>query len=196
MTTAAMSAPVSCDLFASELAPGERVEWTGRPNPSVIFHAEDWVLVPFTLLIAGFTVLWTLAAAGVLKGTKLTSGHPHPLVWVYAVACLIAGQFFLWGRFIVAYRQKLRTYYALTDKRAMVVYVVGRRKKVISAYYATLPMIDKRVRGDGIGSIGFGGVIKRLRGRYDPPPPPTFEDVDDVESVYQIVMRLQGKSGD
>jgi hypothetical protein len=153
---------------------------------------EDWVFVPFSLVLVAFTILWTLAAAGVLKGAKFTGGRPNVLVWIYCAAFLIAGQFFLWGRFIVAYRRKLRTYYALTNTRALIIIDLGRgRRKAISAYYGTLPIIDRRERRGGIGSIGFGGVIKRLRGRYDPPLPPMFEDINDVETVYQTVMRLK-----
>jgi hypothetical protein len=54
-------------------------------------------------------------------------------------------------------------------------------------------MMDKSVRSDGIGSIAFGGPVTGYWqwGRGNPPRPPTFDDIDDVNSVYQIAARLQ-----
>jgi hypothetical protein len=59
-----MTTPIPFDAFSSELLPGETIQWTGRPNPTVIFHKEDWGLTPFSLLWGGFAFFWLLGAPG------------------------------------------------------------------------------------------------------------------------------------
>jgi len=56
--------PPPFDVFSSELLPGETVQWTGRPNAAVIFHKEDWGLIPFSLLWGGFAIFWFIGASG------------------------------------------------------------------------------------------------------------------------------------
>jgi hypothetical protein len=52
-------------ILSSELLPGETVQWTGRPNSAVIFHREDWALIPFSLLWGGLAIFWLLGASGI-----------------------------------------------------------------------------------------------------------------------------------
>ena len=59
-----MTTPIPFNTFSSELSPGETIQWTGRPNPTVIFHKEDWGLIPFGLLWGGFAIFWLLGASG------------------------------------------------------------------------------------------------------------------------------------
>jgi hypothetical protein len=51
----------------------------------------------------------------------------------------------------------------------------------------------KSVRHDGIGSISFGGPVSGewRWGRNNLPRPPTFDDIDSADSVYQIAARLR-----
>jgi len=59
-----MTTRLPFDILSSELLPGETVQWTGRPNSAVIFHREDWALIPFSLLWGGFAIFWLLGASG------------------------------------------------------------------------------------------------------------------------------------
>jgi hypothetical protein len=60
-----MTTPLPFVFFPYELLPGETVQWTGRPNAAVIFHKEDWALIPFSLLWGGFAIFWLLGASGI-----------------------------------------------------------------------------------------------------------------------------------
>jgi len=126
-----MTTPIPFEVFSSEVLPGEKIEWTGRPNPAVIFHQEDWLVIPFSLMWGGFAIFWLLSASGISD------------IWTH------------------------------------------RPKGV-----------DKRVRPDGIGSISFGGPVKGETqwGRGNPPRPPTFDDVNNVDSVYQVAVRLHDRA--
>jgi hypothetical protein len=60
-----MTTPVPFNMFSPDLLTGETIEWTGRPSPAVMFHQEDWLAVPFSLLWGGLAVFWLLGASGI-----------------------------------------------------------------------------------------------------------------------------------
>jgi hypothetical protein len=188
------TAPVPFDVFSSELSPGETIHWTGQPNTSVIFHKEDIGMIPFSLMWGGFTIFWLLGASG-------TGGFSHRAPdksfewfgWIWGSAFVLIGQYMIWGRFVHAYWKKQRTFYALTTKRALIIVNGLRDRTASSAYFETTPIIEKSVRRDGIGSICFGGPVtgEWKMGRTRTPRPPTFDDVDSADSVYQTAARLR-----
>jgi hypothetical protein len=189
--------PVPFSVFSSELLPGETIQWSGRPNPRVIFHPEDTYMIPFSLLWGGFAIFWLLGASGI--GNIWTNPPDRTFRWfgvIWGTPFVLVGQYFIWGRFVYERWKKQRTYYAVTNRRALIVEQGLRSRNVTAASLEALPMIDKRVRSDGIGSIAFGGpVIGKWRsGRNNPPRPPTFDDVDGADAIYQIAISMQDQS--
>lgn len=94
------------------LRPGEKLLWSGQPDPRVHFMPFDAFLVPFSVLWCAFAVYWT--------GLALVQGGHRwwfPLVGLFFVAM---GLYQMAGRFIVKARRKRRTIYGLTDTRAIV----------------------------------------------------------------------------
>ena len=186
--------PVSYEVFSGELSPGERVEWSGQPNPAVIFHPSDASMIPFSLLWGGFAVVWFLAAAGIWNPTSFRY-HARiqgaGLIW--GGVFVVVGQYMIWGRFLYDRWKKPRTFYALTNRRALIIGHGITGRKVTSVYFEKLALIDKRVRRDGIGSVAFGGAVRDAwqMGKRRKPRPPTFDDVDEAESVYQHAERLR-----
>jgi hypothetical protein len=67
-------APVRLDIFTSELLPEERIEWTGQPDPSIVFHREDWMAIPFSLMWGGVAIFWLLGASGIWD---VWTNHPN-----------------------------------------------------------------------------------------------------------------------
>jgi hypothetical protein len=192
-----MTTPVAFDLFSPELLPGETVQWTGLPNARVIFHAEDLGVIPFSLLWGGFAIFWMLSASGIWD--VFSSRPDKTFGWfgiIWGTPFVVVGQYFIWGRFVYARWKKKRTYYAITTRRALIVEDGFRSRNAVSAYFENLSTIQKKVRSDGIGSIAFGGsVIGEWRwGKNNPPRPPTFDDVDNADEVYQIAIRMQDQS--
>jgi hypothetical protein len=188
-----VTTPVPFNVFSAELLPEERVEWSGQPNPKVIFHQEDWGVIPFSLLWGGFAIFWLLAATGIWD-----FGAKHPdngfgffgLIW--GTPFVLVGQYLIWGRFVYAHWKKKRTYYALTNRRALILQSSIKGRRTSSAYFESLSLIDKRVQSDGIGSISFGGPVtgEWQWGRNNPPRVPTFDDIDDADNVYRIAIRM------
>ena len=101
-----------------ELMSGESIFWSGMPNPSVIFHSADWVMVPFSLLWGGGVLFMGAESFGWWHGKPDTTR-----TWDFgmiAIAAFIAmGQYSIWGRFVVDAWLKRRTYYAVTDRRIL-----------------------------------------------------------------------------
>jgi hypothetical protein len=65
----------------------------------------------------------------------------------------------IWGRFVYARWKKRRTFYALTNRRALIVQNGIKGRTSSSAYFENLSVVEKRVRSDGIGIISFGGPV-------------------------------------
>ena len=54
----------SLNAVQPELTSGESILWAGQPNSRVVFHKEDALLVPFSLLWGGFAIFWELGVMG------------------------------------------------------------------------------------------------------------------------------------
>jgi hypothetical protein len=178
-------------MISSEMLPGERVEWIGHPNPSVIFHAEDWLAIPLSLMWGGFAIIWFLGASGIWN---LWSNRPgSTFEWfgvVWGTPFVVVGQYMMWGRFVYRRWEKQRSYYALTNKRAMILRKGIRGRSCSSASFDSLPLLDKRARANGNGNISFGGPVTGGWQWRHAPRPLTFDDLDDADSVHRIAIRL------
>jgi hypothetical protein len=187
-----MTTTIPFEVFSSELMPGETIQWTGRPNPAVIFHREDWMMIPFSLLWGGFAIFWFLGASGIWDIWTTRPSHAfHFFGLIWGTPFVLVGQYLIWGRFVHNRWKKQRTYYALTNRRALIVEGGLGSRKSSSAFFETLSMIDAQVRADGIGRISFGGPVSgEWRSKRSLPRPPTFDDVDGAEAVYRVAARL------
>jgi hypothetical protein len=98
------------------IEPGESVLWSGRSDPAVMLTAADGYLIPFSLFFAGFSVFWVIGLS------HAPNSGPFAL---FGLPFVVIGAYYLIGRFVVKRRLKLRTAYAITNRRAIV--LVGRR---------------------------------------------------------------------
>jgi len=183
-----------------ELASGESILWTGMPSSSVIFHKEDALLIPFSLLWGGFGIFWEAAAAGLLGAAQRAQGvSVFAMVW--GGAFVLIGQYLIWGRFIYSAWKKLRTHYAVTDRRVIVVQD-GFSRKAISAFIDTLPTITKEEGQGGFGTLRFANTDSMWSGRQgwgiwdrmSLGSVPTFVDIENVNAVYRLTSEQRAKS--
>jgi hypothetical protein len=93
------------------LGPGERLLWSGRPDPEVRFAPIDAFLVPFSVMWGGFAVVWEV--------TVLASGA-GPFFVLWGIPFVLMGLYFMVGRFVYKQRRKRQTAYGLTNTRAIV----------------------------------------------------------------------------
>jgi hypothetical protein len=186
----------------SELSSGESFAWAGQPSRKVVFHSQDWAMIPFSLMWGGFAIFWEASVLGFpgpmhTKGVNPASGF----MALWGIPFVLVGQYLIWGRFLYNAWKKGRMFYAVTNKRVLVVNK-ARGRNVVAAFLQQLPAIEKSVRTDGIGTITFGLVPmvysrRSNLGSWDgglSSLVPTFVDVEDAENVYRIVSDLREKS--
>ena len=125
---------------------GERLLWTGQPDPNRHFDRLDLYLVPFSLVWGGFAIFWEIAAIG--------SGDPFFFLW--GIPFVAMGLYLIAGRFFVKARRKRRTYYAVTDRRVLSVVRGGATRAM---FLNLIPTINARIREDGSGSVVFGNAM-------------------------------------
>ena len=183
----------------SELLGGERLLWTGQPDPRVIFERVDIFLVPFSLLWGGFALVWE---AGVLGLGVFGEGHRSAVPWffvLWGIPFVLVGLYFIAGRFFYKAWRKRRTYYALTNKRALVL-VEGRGRTLRACFLSAVPTINKSVRSSGVGTISFGNTswasmydntgmdFFGAMGALGADSTVRFNDVRDADRVYGLAM--------
>jgi hypothetical protein len=124
--------------------------WWGRPDPNVIFAGADAYLVPFSLLWAGFTIFWEIS---VLASQPDQGGDAFFAIW--GIPFVVFGLYFVAGRFFTKRYTKRRTTYAVTEDRAIVLAMNGRRISETPIRSGDLTIT--RARDGHHGSVVFGG---------------------------------------
>ena len=159
--------PVETEIavkLQSELLSGESVLWAGRPNPDVIFHSDDWYMIPFSLLWGGFAIFWE---AGVLGYWGHNSkGAPSMFMVIWGIPFVVIGQYVIWGRFFYDAWIKRRTYYAITNRRVLILQE-GWKRKTSSTYLDSIPTIERE--GSATGTLWFGAKYPNGRGARTKP---------------------------
>jgi hypothetical protein len=183
-----------------ELMSGENVLWAGVPNPKVVFHTEDKLLIPFSLLWVGFFVFWEAGVLG-FWGNGTTSGGPSIFMAIWGVPFLLYGQYFVWGRFLTDAWLKRRTYYAVTDRRVLFVQE-GRSRKFRFTYLESIPEIVRE--GTTTGTLWLGPKLPTIAGRHQRTSHasrfkidsyvPILADIDEVDAVYRLIIDLREKA--
>jgi len=188
--------PGAAMKIQTEIISGEKVYWAGMPNPRVIFHSDDWTAIPFTLIWTGFFVFWEADALGIW-GRAPRAGGSDVFMALWGIPFLIIGNYMVWGRFLVDGWLKRKTYYAVTNRRILVLQE-GWNRKTNWMYLEAIPTIERE--GTIRGTLWFGkkypviagrGQKKRSMSRFDVSDMPIFADIDDVDSVQRLVHELR-----
>jgi hypothetical protein len=136
----------------SLLRQGERLLWVGQPDPRVRFTGADAFLIPFSILWGGFAIFWEFMAVTTVK---------QPLFVLWGIPFVLIGLYFIFGRFFFKKRRKLRTVYALTDRRAIV--CTGDRSVSESPVNGMPTKVDRSKDGRHVsvtfGSQGMAGLF-------------------------------------
>ncbi|MCH8139059.1 MAG: hypothetical protein IH926_08945 [Proteobacteria bacterium] len=187
-------------LFEDQLLDGEEILWTGRPDPSVNFDRRDLTLVPFSIAWAGFAIF---ATAGFVNGyvEAVKSGGQEGSFLFLALAAMFSllGLYLLVGRFFNKRWNKLRPYYALTNRRVLIL-KTGTTPTVSGIPWDKVPAIGKAQGFGGTGTVTFAktGRWKTDHGNTGlefftllPWGKVTaFYDIAEVDRVYDLANEL------
>lgn len=193
--------PRAAEKIQPELLSGESIHWAGMPNPNIIFHSDDWSAIPFSLLWGGFTIFWEAGALGYWGNTS--GSHPAPFFFVlWGIPFVLIGQYMIWGRFVYDAWLRRRTYYAVTNRRVLLLQEAWKRKTQL-IFLEAIPDITRE--GGDIGTIWLGeklslfgsrGSPKRSMSRLDlGQRVPVLADINNGDSVYRLILELREKAG-
>jgi hypothetical protein len=188
-------------IFHSELLNEETIQWVGQPDPSIIFTKSDIFLVPFSLIWGGFAIFWEVMALGFTsQGAK---GEGAPLIFpLFGIPFVAIGLYIIFGRFLYKSWRKRRTYYAITDKRILIL-ILGKGRNVQAMFIRDIPTINKSINSRGQGTIVFGNINLQTAmytntgmdylGAFAASAVPAFYDIRDANTAYEIVNRLRNQ---
>lgn len=205
--------PVSLEdatmAIQSQLISGESIAWMGKPNPRVVFHKQDLFLIPFSLLWGGFAIFWEGGVSGFWNHSSRNGAWIFGMIW--GIPFVVIGQYLIWGRFLYDLWLKGRTYYAVTNRRVLVLQK-GWSQKIVAAYLDSLPALTREGSGSGPGTLSFGSDTSFFSGfsadsssarrrsnwgawnSMNVAGAPIFRDIDDVDYVYRLVSDLREKA--
>ena len=185
--------------FEPDLFRDERVVWAGQPDHRFRLTPADVFLVPFSLIWGGFALFWEAGVLGLFATQPNAIFTPFAL---FGIPFVVIGQYLIWGRFIYRSYRARRTYYAVTTKRVLILTLM-RARNLQSLSLDQIPSITKSVRRDGSGSLIFAPLPNWV-GAYANSGMeafgsaaagfvPAFNDIKEVDSVYQLVLRQKNE---
>jgi hypothetical protein len=176
------------NLLQGELAPGEKLLWSGQPAQGFQLHAGDAMAIPCSILWFFFAVYWEL--------TILQMGA-DTLYALFGVPFILLGLYLLVGRFGVDIVRRQKTVYGVTPERVIIISgVLTQNTKSLNM--GSLSDVSLTVRGSGTGTIIFGSVPSWYWWQrsftwpgYVSQLVPTFDLIPDAREVYNIVRDAQ-----
>jgi len=151
--------PALQNLVNSEMESGEKLQWSGQPEPTRIAKGALPMLL-FAIPWTAFACFWvTMASIGVSHSPQVGPMMIFPL---FGLPFILVGLGMLSSPLIV-YRQAKRTVYAITNKRALMLKASGRGKTVVSyqpAQFADINRVEYAPnKGDLTWSPIAGGAV-------------------------------------
>ena len=181
------------DAFGDCLDPGEKVLWAGQPRQGLFLRASDAITIPFSLLWGGFAIFWETMALKTLHHGKNTPLFVQIIFPLWGVPFVLVGLYMIFGRFVVDARRRRRTWYGITDRRALIIRT-GPRRKVTSFDLRNISEVNFQEHGDGTGTLTFGPVLVVSRNRSlnaAGPQSNAFDHTPDAAEAYRTVRQVQ-----
>lgn len=176
--------------IAQALEPGESLIWSGAPRQGVALRPGDAYMIPFSLLWGGFAIFWE---ANVLRMDGANAGFMS----IWGIPFVLMGLYLIVGRFFVDALARTKTFYGLTDRRAII--ISGLFSKTINSLpLRTLTDISVQERSDRSGTILLGrpqpysswASVMRWPGgsQYSTP---AFEMIPNAKTVHDQLLEAQ-----
>jgi hypothetical protein len=173
-------------VLNSMLEPNERLLWSGRPEPGLVFQPGEIFAIPFSILWGGFAIFW--------ETTAFVMGAPAFFL-LFGSLFVVIGLYMMFGRFIVDARRRANTIYGITNKRALI-HSNGWRQSTRSLVLKAVSELNITDRSNGRKTITFGSPSWFPRnwpmaGNGFQSHSPAFEGVENGEHVLAILRKAQ-----
>jgi hypothetical protein len=186
-------------FFRNDLQPDELVLWAGQPDASVHLTRADILLIPLSLWIG----LSTIRSGVIILERAIESTYSAGeaiLSAMLSVPFLLVGIYLLIGRFFYKRWRKTRTYYALTNKRVLVLTILACRR-LLEQSLEDIPALHMTAGLLGTGTITFGrspfasswctNTGMNCIAGFDKTELIAFHDVKNVDQVYWMIDALR-----
>jgi hypothetical protein len=176
-----------------QLAPGESLLWHGRPRQGIVLRGSDALVIPFSIVWCG-VVLHIFSS----WDSRQFSGSGASLFSLFPLIFLLAGAYFLIGRFVIDARLRSRKRYAVTSERVLIAGGLFSRR-LTSLSLRNLSEMTLSQKDSGEGSIVFGRppvLIQPAPGTegapaVQAPAVPSFELIADAGAVHALIRDAQ-----
>ncbi|MEA2511420.1 MAG: hypothetical protein QOJ59_907 [Thermomicrobiales bacterium] len=175
------------EQIRTELLPGERLLWSGRPRGGIRVQGQDGCLVPFMLL---WMSIPTLAIVNMFAEDDLSP------VAIVLLPFLFIGFYVLIGDRLLDARYRSKTAYGLTDRRVIVVDGLLHRQTQ-SLPLDALSDITLHERADRSGTITCtspSGFLYKKNKRGETVARPLFRIVVDVRHVHDLLLEARANA--
>jgi hypothetical protein len=170
-------------IASSQLDGGERLLWSGAPAPGkAALGALPALLlaIPFT----GFAVFWIWGAAQTASKAPQHDG-PWAFFPLFGLPFLLVGLGMLLAP-LWAFLGAMKTVYALTDRRAIIISGLGRRG-VRSFTSADIGDVMRVEGSDGRGTVFFASRSVVNSKGFERPSRIGFVGIPDVRRVEELI---------
>ena len=175
--------------IAQVLDSGESLIWSGSPRHGLTLRPNDAYAIPFSLLWGGFAIFWEI---NVLRTTGPNAGFMS----IWGIPFVLVGLYLIVGRFFADAYVRARTFYGLTDRRAIIISGVFSRA-ITSLPLRTLTDISLEERPDRSGTILLAHPQPQSRMRWpgmSQYSTPAFEMISEAKTVYGQLLEAQRKA--
>ena len=181
-------------VIQQEIDSGERLLWAGMPKQGLVFRRSDIFMIPFSLMWGGFAIFWEIGVLNAMPDEK--AGAPGLIFSLFGIPFVLIGLYMILGRFIYDSRTRKKTFYGLTDQRAVIVSGLFN-KRVKSLNLKTMTDVSLSEKADGCGTIVFGQEDQRMSMFAGAGFPwmgtgtPKFELIENAKQVYNQLKEHQ-----
>ena len=192
MSPFSSSSPLQNDALTRELDAGERMMWSGQPDPARMKQKA----IPQALLaipLTAFMAFWIWTASGTARSALAAGKTPDlPMIIFPAFGFLGAGLIFMMalGPWLEERKAK-STFYAMTDRRALV--VVEGRKRQIKSVLPSQFQIERIELSSGRGDV----ILRRETtggGRNTITEVTGFYGIENAREVERLARELASSS--
>jgi hypothetical protein len=201
-------------IFRSYLAQDERILWAEQPDPNKIFSLIDIYYIPIGIFIGLFMTVWEGLAFYALLVTFLETGEIiHPLIIIFPLVgfpFFLFGLYFMFGRFFYKRWRRKRTFFAVTNKRVLVLSKL-RHYNLQELQHNSIAEINLTAKSNGTGKLEIFSNDAEHRSAlpgflYDLPRnlgtdfsfsgiagQITFYDIKDPHKVYNLIQEAKNR---
>ena len=169
----------------------EEIIWTGKPDALRWFVRLDFILIPITLILGGYMLLFAFSAfILMLRGENMTFA-------LSGITVLLIAFYLIFGRLWYRRKRASKNLYFVTNKR---VFVFNTLRDTVDAdillqntelYVSknTLFLGERFFAGDLIYALGLDLFFHKLAGQS-----PAFYNIKNPEVIKEIIVRASKSS--